>query len=87
MFKCQFWRSIIYKVWCISLKTNLFSVVFATYNDKFEIVEDKADNQAKLSNCDCRPSCTDISYELELSHNLMKWEPINKLYKEVYDKK
>lgn len=64
----------------------MFSVIFATYNEKFEVLKNAPENYKKVPKCDCRPSCTDISYELELSQNIIKWEPINKLYLEDYDR-
>lgn len=64
----------------------MVSVSFATNKEQMDFSNNEADSYKTMFKCDCLPSCTDISYELELSQNTMKWKPINKLYKNIYDK-
>ncbi|KAG5873242.1 hypothetical protein JTB14_009547 [Gonioctena quinquepunctata] len=53
---------------------------FMMFNGNHEITGNKND-------CECRPTCTYISYGIQLSYNNLKWLPANKTLRKYLDEK
>lgn len=54
-------------------------------NDILEVDMERKINGTNIINCDCRPTCTDIFYDLEISQNNVLFYPVTKSDKELYD--
>ncbi|CAH1116195.1 unnamed protein product [Phaedon cochleariae] len=64
---------------CLEEATSKFSI----YNEYSEVIDNG--NINNVVNCDCRPTCTDITYSLEMSQNTVKYVPLNKTAREIID--